>query len=100
LIVRIARYRVKPGREKNWEQMMVEHGIPMLKAQRGIMVVYIGRAMEPERSHQYVTVTVWRSLDDVKAFAGADWDRVVILPDEAAMLEGLPMLEQSESLES
>ena len=79
---------------------MVEHGIPMLKAQRGIMVVYIGRAMEPERSHQYVTVTVWRSLDDVKAFAGADWDRVVILPDEAAMLEGLPMLEQSESLES
>ena len=100
MIVRIARYRVKPGREKNWEQMMVEHGIPMLKAQRGIMVVYIGRAMEPERSHQYVTVTVWRSLDDVKAFAGADWDRVVILPDEAAMLEGLPMLEQSESLES
>ena len=100
MIVRIARYRVKPGREKNWEQMMVDHGIPLLKAQRGIMVVYIGRAMEPERSHQYVTVTVWRSLDDVKAFAGADWDRVVILPDEAAMLEGLPMLEQSESLES
>ena len=100
MIVRLARYRVKPGLEKDWERLMTEHGIPLLKSQRGIMVVYIGRAMEPERSHQYVTVTVWRSLDDVKAFAGADWDRVVILPDEAAMLEGLPMLEQSESLES
>jgi heme-degrading monooxygenase HmoA len=100
LIVRIARYRVKPGMEKDWEQMMVEHGIPLLKSQRGIMVVYIGRPMEPERSHQYVTVTVWRSLDDVKAFAGADWDRVVILPYEAEMLEAEPVLEQSESLES
>jgi heme-degrading monooxygenase HmoA len=86
--------------EKDWEQMMLEHGIPLLKSQRGIMVVYIGRAMEPERDHQYVTVTVWRSLDDVKAFAGSDWDRVVILPYEAEMLEAAPVLEQSESLES
>ena len=100
MIVRVARYRVKLGREREWERLMVERGIPLLKAQRGIMVVYIGRAMEPERSHQYVTVTVWRSLDDVKAFAGSDWDRVVVLPDEAEMLEGDPMLEQSESLES
>jgi hypothetical protein len=53
LIVRVARYRVKSGREKEWEHLMVERGIPMLKAQRGIMVVYIGRAMEPERNHQY-----------------------------------------------
>ena len=100
MIVRVARYRVKLGREREWERLMVERGIPLLKAQRGIMVVYIGRAMEPERSHQYVTVAVWRSLDDVKAFAGSDWDRVVVLPDEAEMLEGDPMLEQSESLES
>jgi heme-degrading monooxygenase HmoA len=100
LIVRIARYRVKPGMEKDWEKMMVEQGIPLLKSQRGIMVVYIGRAMEPERNHQYVTVTVWRSLDDVKAFAGSDWERVVVLPYEAHMLEDEPALEQSESLES
>ena len=79
---------------------MVEQGIPALKAQRGIMVVYIGRALEPERNHQYVTVTVWRGLDDVKAFAGADWSRVVVMPYEADMLEGEPELEQSESLES
>jgi heme-degrading monooxygenase HmoA len=100
LIVRVARYRVKRGREKEWEKLMVDRGIPMLKSQRGIMVVYIGRAIEPERSHQYITVTVWRNLDDVKAFAGADWNRVVVMPDEAAMLDGPPMLEQSESLES
>lgn len=96
----MARYRVKSGREKEWEHLMVERGIPMLKAQRGIMVVYIGRAMEPERNHQYVTVTVWRSLEDVTNFAGSDWDRVVVIPDEADMLEADPILEQSESLES
>jgi heme-degrading monooxygenase HmoA len=100
LIVRVARYRVKPGFEKDWEQLMTEHGIPMLKSQRGIMVVYIGRALEPERTHQYVTVTVWRSLEDVKAFAGTEWDRVVVMPEEATMLESDPTLEQSESLES
>ena len=100
MIVRVARYRVKAGYEKEWELMMVERGIPLLKSQRGIMVVYIGRPLEPERSHQYVTVTVWRGLDDVKAFAGADWNRVVVMPEEAEMLEGEPTLEQSESLES
>ena len=50
MIVRVARYRVKPGLEKDWEQLMTEHGIPLLKSQRGIMVVYIGRPMEPSRT--------------------------------------------------
>ena len=80
--------------------MMREVAIPMLKRQKGIMVAYIGRALEPERQHQYVTVTVWRSLEDVKSFAGRDWDRVVVLPGEEKMLDGPPELEQSESLES
>ena len=100
MIVRVARYRVKEGLEKDWESMMLETGIPYLKSQRGIMVVYIGRALEPERAHQYVTVTVWRSMEDVKIFAGDLWDRVVVLPNEAEMLNGPPELEQSESLES
>jgi heme-degrading monooxygenase HmoA len=100
LIVRVARYRVKEGRESEFEQMMREVAIPMLKKQRGIMVAYIGRAIEPERRHQYVTVTVWRSLEDIKVFAGPEWDRIVVLPGEEDMLDGPPELEQSESLES
>ena len=98
MIVRIARYRVKRGREQDFEELMHETGIPMLKQQRGIMVVYIGRPLEPERRHQYVTVSVWRSLDDVKAFAGDRWQEVVVMPEEADLLDGPPQLEQSESL--
>jgi heme-degrading monooxygenase HmoA len=100
LIVRVARYRVKEGREQEFEQLMREVAIPLLKRQKGIMVAYIGRAIEPERRHHYVTVTVWRSLDDLQLFAGPEWNRVVVLPDEEDMLDGPPELEQSESLES
>jgi heme-degrading monooxygenase HmoA len=100
LIVRIARYRVKEGREEEFEKLLRDEAIPMLKRQRGIMVAYIGRAIEPERRYQYVTVTVWRSLDDVKAFAGDKWNEVVVLDKEAEMLDGKPELEQSESVDS
>jgi heme-degrading monooxygenase HmoA len=100
LIVRVARYRVKEGREREFEKLLREEAIPMLRRQKGIMVAYIGRAIEPERRYQYVTVSVWRSLDDVKAFAGEAWDQVVVLEREAEMLDGPPELEQSESLES
>jgi heme-degrading monooxygenase HmoA len=100
LIVRVARYRVKDGREQQFEKMLREKALPWLRRQRGIMVAYIGRAIEPERRFQYVTVTVWRSLDDVKAFAGDSWNTVVLLEGEAELLDGAPQLEQSESLEA
>jgi heme-degrading monooxygenase HmoA len=100
LIVRVARYRVKEGREEQFEKMLRASALPWLRRQKGIMVAYIGRAIEPERRFQYVTVTVWRSLEDVKAFAGESWKQVVLLEGEAELLDGPPQLEQSESLEA
>ena len=99
MIVRVARYRVKEGREEDFETLMRDQGIPQMKQQPGLMVAYVGRALEPERSHHYMTVTVWRSLDDVRQFGGSEWQQVVFLVPEARdMLEGPPELEQSESL--
>jgi len=38
-------------------------------------------------SNEFVGVSVWKDLSDVKAFAGSDWEKSVIPADELPLLE-------------
>lgn len=58
------------------------------KAKKGLVASYSGKPTEAAPD-EFVMVTIWRTLADVKAFAGENWNRSVI-PDEE-----LPLLSET-----
>jgi heme-degrading monooxygenase HmoA len=85
VVVRVFRVRVQPGKEDEFERFVIETGIPMVKAQEGCTHVTAGKSRwsgQPE----FVVVTHWRSVDALQAFAGPDWQKAVIEPEEEDML--------------
>ena len=85
MIVRVFRARVHPGKEDEFERFVLEKGVPMVKAQEGCTDLTIGRSRWTEQP-EFVVVTHWRSVDALQAFAGPDWQRAVIEPEEEHML--------------
>jgi quinol monooxygenase YgiN len=85
VVVRVFRVRVHPGKEDEFERFVIETGIPMVKAQEGCTHVTAGRSRWSEQP-EFVVVTHWRSVDALQAFAGPDWQKAVIEPEEEHML--------------
>ena len=85
MVVRIFRARVHTGREGEFEDFVLETGVPMVKAQDGCTHVTAGSSRWSEQP-EFVVITHWKSLDALQAFAGADWDKAVIEPEEEHML--------------
>ena len=85
MIVRIFRARLHTGKEDEFEHFVLETGVPMVKAQDGCTGVTVGRSRWSEQP-EFVVITYWESLDALQAFAGTDWDKAVIEPEEEHML--------------
>ena len=67
-----------------------ETGVPGYRATEGNRGVYVMRRIEGERAH-FLTLSFWRSIDDVKRFAGPDPDRARYYPaDEKFLLDFEP----------
>jgi heme-degrading monooxygenase HmoA len=85
VIVRVFRVRVHPGREDAFERFVTETGIPTVKAQPGCSHVTAGKSRWNEQP-EFVVVTRWNSVEALRAFAGPDWQKAVIAPEEEHML--------------
>ena len=85
MIVRVFRARVHPGKEDEFERFVIETGVPMVRAAEGCTHVTAGKSRWNEQP-EFVVVTHWRSLDALQAFAGPDWHKAVIEPQEEHML--------------
>jgi heme-degrading monooxygenase HmoA len=85
VIVRVFRARVHRGKEDAFERFVIETGVPMVKAQEGCTHVTVGKSRWSEQP-EFVVVTHWRSVDALQAFAGRDWQKAVIEPEEEHML--------------
>ena len=85
MIVRIFRARVHPGQEDEFEHFVVGTGVPMVKAAEGCEHVTAGQSRCGEQP-EFVVVTHWSSVDALQAFAGPDWQKAVIEPEEEDML--------------
>jgi len=57
----------------------------MVKAQKGMVSVMLGKPLEPN-DHDFLVITIWESLEDLKAFAGDTWNNPVLDPAEADLL--------------
>ena len=85
MVVRVFRVRVHSGKEDEFERFVIETGVPMVKAQEGCTHVTAGKSRWSDQP-EFVVVTHWRSVDALQAFAGPDWQRAVIEPEEEHML--------------
>ncbi len=85
MIVRIFRAKVHRGKQSDFKAKVQQLSIPLVQRQKGLVAFYSGEPMtaSPE---EFVMVTIWRSLDDLKAFAGEDWNMSVIPEEELPLL--------------
>ena len=57
----------------------------MVKAQKGMVSVMLGKPLEPT-DHDFLVITVWESLEALKAFTGEAWKNPVLDPAEDGLL--------------
>ncbi len=87
MIIRVFRARVKPGKQKEFENMAKVISIPLLRGQKGLVAYYPGRPTGP-KSDEFVMVTIWADLASLKAFAGEKWQEAVFpAKEERAALQ-------------
>lgn len=77
MIVRIFVARVLPGHQTEFERKFREISLPLVRAQRGLVSMVIGRPV-PSSPDEFVAISTWKDEDALRAFAGPDWRRAVI----------------------
>ncbi len=86
MILRIFRAIVHEGQEEAFRAFVLGTALPLTRAQEGLVSVTVGLP-RPEAPREFCMVTAWQDLEALKAFAGEDWNRPVVLPEEAHLLE-------------
>ncbi len=65
-----------------------ETGVPGLKETPGNQGVYVLRRIEGGRAHFFM-ISLWRSREDIRAFAGDDIERARYYPEDSEFLLAL-----------
>ena len=86
MIVRFFRVQVRPGQLEGWREKVEKFSIPWLKAQRGLCAYYAGKPLT-EDSREFSMTSIWQDMAALKEAVGEDWQQVVLLEDEADLVE-------------
>ena len=86
MIVRVFRAKTHPGKQTAFKQKVEELSIPLVSAQSGMVAYFAGKPVDTD-SDEFVMVTIWNSLADLKSFAGDDWQKAVIPEEEVPLLK-------------
>ena len=98
MIMRIFRARVKPGRRDDFERLVVEKSVPIMRKQSGLITIQVGRPMD-RRPDEFVLVSVWKDLASLKTWTGENWNEVVPMPGEADLIEEATLQHYAQSEE-
>ena len=86
-IARIWRGRTLASRADEYQAYLNASGIARIRATPGNLGVTVLRRTEGEKA-EFLVMSIWESIDAVKSFAGADYQKTVILPrDREYLLE-------------
>ena len=88
MIIRIFRAKVREGQVSEFKKMVQNQSIPWLESSEGMLGYYPGEPFG-ENAREFVMITLWRDLDALEAFAGADWGSPVVTDDEAPLVEAM-----------
>jgi heme-degrading monooxygenase HmoA len=90
MIARIWHGVTEAAKSDEYLDYLGETGVPDYRATEGNRGVYVLRRIEGERAH-FLTVSFWRSIEEVKRFAGSDPESARYYPgDEEFLLEFEP----------
>ena len=88
MILRVFRASVREGNQAEFMRLVEEQSIPGLLKQEGLLRHFPGAPMSVDGG-QFTMVTVWRDIDSLKSFAGHEWERPDVTPDEAPLVESM-----------
>ncbi|HUI14567.1 MAG TPA: antibiotic biosynthesis monooxygenase [Xanthobacteraceae bacterium] len=90
MIVRIFRVRVMPGKSEEWQQKVERHSIPWMRQQSGLIAFYPGEPINAG-DREFSMTSIWDKVDSIRRAVGEDWQRPVLLADEADIVESVEM---------
>jgi quinol monooxygenase YgiN len=86
MIIRFFRATTQDGKSDEFRSLFLETILPLIRSQEGLVSASIGLPHD-ESPNDFSMVMIWRDMEAVRAFAGDDWNRAVILPEEAHLLK-------------
>lgn len=92
MIARMWHGAVRAAKADEYHAYLLRTGVPELRATPGNCGVYVLRRFEGDVAH-FVLVSLWESLDAIRAFAGQEISRARYYPEDKDYLLGLePMV--------
>src|SRR5215831_8642965 len=89
-IARIWRGRTLLSKADEYEAYLNQSGVSKIRATPGNLGVYVLRRNDNDKT-EFVVMSLWESIEAIKKFAGADYQKAVILPrDREYLLEVEP----------
>ena len=85
MVIRVFRAHVQPGRQADFEAMARRLSVPLVRNQKGLLCFYAGRPQGYSRD-EFVMVTLWDSVESIRAFVGPDWEQAVVPEEERPVL--------------
>lgn len=85
MVIRVFRAHVQPGRQADFEAMARRLSVPLVRKQTGLLGFYAGRPLGHSKD-EFVMVTLWDSVESVRAFVGPDWEQAVVPEEERPVL--------------
>ena len=86
MILRFFLATTHDGKSEEFRALFLGTILPLIRSQDGLVSASVGLPHE-DSPNEFSMVMIWRDMDAVRAFAGDDWDRAVVLPEEAHLLK-------------
>ena len=86
MILRQFRVTIHEGQEPAFEAVFRDEILPMVKRQEGLVWVAAGKPWQ-DAANVFCMTMLWRDLDAIEGFAGPDWSKARIEPQEAHLIK-------------
>jgi hypothetical protein len=87
VIVRLFRAVARPGQEGAYVGYLRQRTEPFLRSEPGCLEVRVASGLSDEARRGLLVLTVWDSVEHLRAATGPAWDEPVLEPEEAAFVE-------------
>ncbi|MEX0349824.1 MAG: antibiotic biosynthesis monooxygenase [Paracoccaceae bacterium] len=85
MIIRIFRAIIYEERVDEFRTFLTQTALPLMREQTGLVSITAGLP-RPETPNEFCLVMVWDSVASLAAFAGEDWQKPHIMPEEEGIV--------------